>query len=173
MEKYKYTPNYCEENIWQLCKHPALQLMERYVLIISNKAKNCPIYHQKSGKDGEPVWWDYHVVLLAKDGRESWIYDFDSTLEFPVKTYDYLKLGFPAEKVNVEDLPLFKVIPSKTFVKEFHSDRSHMVADDGSWIFQPPKWPRILSETRMDIKDLKDFANSRQEICTLYEMFLT
>lgn len=42
-----------------------------YVIFISSECKRTPVWHQKAGIDGEPVLWDYHVVLVAKGISES------------------------------------------------------------------------------------------------------
>lgn len=38
---------------------------------------------------------------------------------------------------------LFRVIPARTFLDSFASDRSHMMRADGSWVAAPPAYPAI------------------------------
>jgi len=143
-ESFKYTANYCEENIWHLCQHPLLADYSKRVLIISNSAKNCPFHAQKSAVGNQPVWWDYHVVLLASKDGLNFIYDFDSTLPFPSLLTDYLNHTFPNPDLWIsKDLPHFKSIASEDYINNFYSDRSHMKDSLGTWIFIPPVWPTI------------------------------
>lgn len=174
MESYKYTQNYCEENIWHLCQDPRLTDYSKKVLIVSNNAKNLPFYNQKSSQGDLPVWWDYHVILLASKGDVQLIFDFDSTLDFPTSLEDYLRKTFVNHSNWIEkDLPHFKSIEAKDYLEKFFSDRSHMKSSDGQWIFAPPAWPNIEGQGDLVLSDLLDFSeNSNQEIFSLDEMHL-
>jgi len=170
--EYKYTVNYCEENIWHLCQHPLLEGFSKNVLIISNSAKNCPFYAQKSAEGNLPVWWDYHVVLLATKDGVNFIYDFDSTLPFPSPLTDYLSQTFPNSDVWLsKDLPGFKVIDAAIYINKFYSDRSHMKDDSGNWIFTPPAWPAITNGGDIMLYDLMNFSEKCQDqLLSLQEM---
>jgi len=172
LEGFKYTANYCEENIWHLCQHPSLVGYTKRVLIISNNAKNCPFYSQKSAVGDLPVWWDYHVVLLASKEGSNFIFDFDSTLQFPSPLSHYLNHTFPNSDLWLsKDLPSFKSIASEVYIKEFYSDRSHMKDSSGSWIFTPPVWPTIGNEGNLMLQDLMNFSEKCQEqLLSLEEM---
>lgn len=161
MKNLKYTPNYCEENIWQLCQHPDLKDAQRRVLFISSLSRNSPLHFQKSAQGEMPVWWDYHVILLAsKDGHHS-IYDFDTTLPFPSEAEQYLKSTFQeVPMMKADDRPLFKIIESDDYITGFHSDRQHMKDQEGNWIFEPPSWPLILSEGALRLESLMDFTTT-------------
>lgn len=163
-EAFKYTANYCEENIWHLGQHPLLDEYSKNVLIISNSAKNCPFYAQKSAVGDLPVWWDYHVVLLASKNGISFIYDFDSTLPFPSPLTHYLNHTFPNADIWLsQDLPVFKVIEAESYIESFYSDRSHMKDSAGNWIFTPPAWPTITNGGKIMLYDLMNFSEKCQE----------
>ncbi|WP_185974292.1 protein N-terminal glutamine amidohydrolase [Litoribacter populi] len=169
---FSYTANYCEENIWHLCLHPSMEGLLKHVLIISNEEKKCPLYAQQSAHGNDPVWWDYHVVLLADKDGDQLIFDFDTTLTFPVSLQDYLKHTFP-NSVNwlTEDLPLFKSIPAADYIRSFSSDRSHMKDVGGEWIFTPPIWSPIASDGKLLLQGLRDFtAECKEQRLTLGEM---
>ncbi|HSJ68227.1 MAG TPA: hypothetical protein VK921_11150 [Anditalea sp.] len=173
LEAFKYTANYCEENIWHLCQHPLVEGYSNKVLIISNSTKNCPFYCQKTSQENQPVWWDYHVVLMTtKDGVHH-IYDFDSTLAFPSLMCEYLNFTFPNSDIWLsKDLPFFKVISSEVYIKTFNSDRNHMKDASGSWIFEPPNWPPIQGGNSL-LQDLMNFTeNSQEQLISLDEMQL-
>jgi len=171
-DSFKYTANYCEENIWHLCQHPSLSGYSKQVLIISNSLKNCPFYAQKSAQGYSPVWWDYHVILLASKGGAHWLYDFDSTLPLPSSLNDYLNHTFPnSENWLQKDLPFFKAIPAEDYVSSFSSDRSHMIDIAGNWIFTPPIWSPIAGDGNLSIQSLMNFSEKYQEqLFSLEEM---
>ncbi|MEX2513195.1 MAG: hypothetical protein WD398_09835 [Cyclobacteriaceae bacterium] len=173
---FKYTKNYCEENIWHLCQHPDLEALDKKVLIISNETKNCPFWQQKSTADLGPVWWDYHVVLLALDSGIWSIYDFDSCLEFPISLVTYLHQTFLLEIFRQEHLPFFKCLPATTYINSFSSDRSHMKDTEGNWIFTPPSWPIIEhgQSHKLEMEEMMDFSlASSQNIIHLDELKAT
>jgi protein N-terminal glutamine amidohydrolase len=171
-ESFKYTANYCEENIWHLCQEPNLTGYKKSVLIISNDFKNCPFYAQKSGQGTSPVWWDYHVVLLAYKEDEHLLFDFDSTLPFPSSLSDYLRFTFPnSENWLDRDLPFFKAIAAEDYACSFSSDRSHMKDGAGNWIFAPPPWEPIVNVGILSLQDLMIFSEKCQEqLFSLQEM---
>ena len=165
----KYTENYCEENIWQLCQHPDLKEFSKKVLFISNQSKNCIFHFQKPAIGNSPVWWDYHVVLLASQNNQCLIYDLDSTLNLPSELQDYIEktFGSPLDGNH----PEFKVIDSDNYVTGFCSDRRHMQDPIGTWIFEPPHWPLIETKNHLPIQELMDFSEkSKQRIFSLEEM---
>jgi protein N-terminal glutamine amidohydrolase len=158
---YQYTANFCEENIWHLCQNDELAAFEKTVLIISNKQRNCPLWHQKSAVDLGPVRWDYHVVLLATRKSERLVYDFDSTLGLPTSLQDYLNQTFKPESPSWEtDKPLFKAIDADKYINSFYSDRTHMLNSEGDWVFVPPHWPLIKSMGELPLPELLDFSFS-------------
>lgn len=164
IKTFKYSENFCEENIWHLCQNPELDGFTKKVLIISNSSRNCSFRFQKSPNGDEVVWWDYHVVLLASNHESQLIYDFDSTLEFPSSLKSYLEATFPTDhSQESKDLPGFKAITSGDFIHSFISDRGHMKDDHGNWISTPPKWPAIGKSGGLPLPELLDFTNSSKE----------
>ena len=157
--EYPYTPNYYDENIWQLCKHPKFAALEKYVLIVSNEDRYCHLHHHGDGL----VIWDYHVMLLVKEA--TWVvYDLDSTLPLPSPLAPYVEKTFTSEEEKY--LPRFLVIGAEDYVRRFNSDRSHMIDDQGNWKFTPPEWPMIKSnDPEYDLGSLIDFkAQAEQTI---------
>jgi hypothetical protein len=96
----EYTSCYCEENIYRLAKKfvddpVKAQEVNYFVVFISSMSKATPIWGQRARSDNpdEPVLWDYHVILLAHytDGADSVVYDFDCTMQFPVRSLEYFQ----------------------------------------------------------------------------------
>jgi len=171
INSFKYTENYCEENIWQLCQHPDLMEYTKKVLFISNQSKNCAFHFQKSAIGDAPVWWDYHVILLASKNNRQLIYDFDSTLSLPTELQNYIDSTFesPADGNH----PEFKSIESDHYVSGFNSDREHMKDAGGNWIFEPPLWPIIETDNELPLQELMDFSGtSKQTIFNLAELMV-
>lgn len=143
-----------------------------FAVFVSCESKQTPIWHQKLGSIGEPVFWDYHVILVAKgltlsslnrlcsmneifesndsttshqeeDTKMScidtdvvrdqatasealvpYVFDLDSDLRFPSVFERYFQLSFrPEVPVSVEQQQQFRVVPAKTFLDNFSSDR--------------------------------------------------
>jgi hypothetical protein len=158
----KYCPYYCEENIWHLCQNESLLAHSRKVVFISNKNQCVAIKNQKSGN---PVYWDYHVVLLFKDA--SWkIADFDTLLPFPCVAKEYLSGSFIADETST-----FRVVDADYYTKHFASDRRHMINQDGVYLQQPPPWEKIGSG--FNLWDFVDVSNSEHgQLYDLNEMYV-
>lgn len=143
-ESCKYTPYYCEENIWHLCQDPLFKDGACFVIFISNPAMQCVFYKQRLGGIVEPVVWDYHVIFLSR--AEDWlVWDLDTLLPFPCPLPDYLSETFP-DPVPDWASPLFKIIPVDYYIENFYSDRSHMKDGKDGFIQPPPYWPPIRPE---------------------------
>lgn len=172
IKNFKYSANFCEENIWHLCQNPELKGFSKSVLIVSNPAKNCPFRFQKSVFGEEVVWWNYHVILLAVFNNLSLIYDFDSTLSIPLNAVEYLKKTFDEkDHLRAEHLPLFKSITAIDYVDSFFSDRSHMMDEQGNWLSSPPDWQIIGKNKNLPLAKLQDFSStSEQKIYNLQEL---
>ncbi len=172
IKEFKYSANFCEENIWHLCKNPALDDFSKKVLIISNSRSYCPFWFQKSPNNDETVWWNYHVILLASKSGSTLVYDFDTTLTVPISGSEYMLLTF-GETVNFEAdlLPCFKVLDASDYLNSFVSDRSHMRDQHGNWLSPPPHWPSIGKNGDLPLPSLMDFSQSSKErIYSLEEM---
>lgn len=173
IKTFKYSENFCEENIWHLCQNPELEGFTKKVLIISNSSRNCSFRFQKSPNGEEVVWWDYHVILLASNQESQLIYDFDSTLEFPASLKNYLDATFQIDQNrDGKELPVFKAIKSEDFIHSFISDRGHMKDDQGNWLSSPPKWPAIGKSGSLPLPELLDFTlSSKEKIFSLEEIY--
>lgn len=172
IKEFKYSANFCEENIWHLCQNPALKLFSKKVLIVSNSSKYCPFRFQKSLHGYEIVWWNYHVILFASNEGQSFIYDFDSTLSIPLSGIEYIERTFRRHE-NWEEihLPCFKAIAAEEYINSFTSDRSHMKDAEDNWLSTPPKWPAIGNTGDLSLPSLLDFTDSSKErIYNLDEM---
>ncbi|CAG8479621.1 3127_t:CDS:2 [Paraglomus occultum] len=168
--EHKYTPNYCEENVYHLC-HKFLALSgsqleeddangeitspasEVYVVFITNEWSSIPLLRQRAGAGLNAegfVCWDYHVILLyteAENGQKkrSWVYDLDTVLPFPCEFETYRRSAlarFPQRELQRK----YRLIPAKTYLEVFASDRSHMLQEDGSWKAPPPAYPPISTD---------------------------
>ena len=83
--KFQYCSLFCEENVYKMAQQfreidssisssiPSLpSLSERfYVIFISSKCEQTPIWHQRACEGTHPVLWDYHVVFLMRSVRPS------------------------------------------------------------------------------------------------------
>lgn len=142
-QEYKYTPCYCEENIYHLCKlDPDLT-----PIFISNCNKTVPFFNQKSLPT---VVWDYHVIGI----KQNLVFDFDSALGFPIDWNIYKEQSLGTRKLPLEFERFYRVIPNNVFLKVFSSDRSHMKNKDGIYSSTPPEWPCIINEIGANTLDL-------------------
>ncbi|XP_053469160.1 protein N-terminal glutamine amidohydrolase isoform X3 [Ictalurus furcatus] len=137
---------------------------DRYaVLVLLIMVLSCvmqiPIWKQKSSRGGEPVIWDYHVVLLHFNPQaQSFVYDLDTTLPFPCPFDVYSREAFQSDELlKPEFQRKMRVIPAVTYLKKFASDRSHMKHSNGTWRMSPPPYPCI--ETTECKMNLDDFIN--------------
>ena len=117
--------------------------------MLNQRAAKAPYY---------PIIWDYHVVLLV-EAKINFIVDFDTTLSFCNDFNFYLNQSFLDETLlDVDVMPLFKVIPSDVYKTHFSSDRSHMKAGKG-WYAPPPDWGPIgvKASNLSDFTDMNNF----------------
>ena len=129
-----------------------------FAVFITNPVKTTYICYQKSGKPNKLglVIWDYHVIFLQKlENNAVFVYDLDSSLPFPCEFNEYFQkaLGFQMKgKPNT----YFRVCESRVFLKEFSSDRSHMMKN-GEYLSKPPYWECIGKGNNLPkYLDLKD-----------------
>lgn len=129
INSYKYTPLFCEENIWKLIEALYLNKLANpiHVLFIINRSSSIAIFNQKRSLNQKPVIWDYHVILTAQIENSTVVFDFDSKCEFPVDIKEYFNDTFPVN-VSLYDsyIPMIKVIKAQDYLSHFHSDRQHM-----------------------------------------------
>jgi protein N-terminal glutamine amidohydrolase len=136
-----YWPYYCEENVRRLCEHPATAGRAPAAVFVRSASGECLVWHQRAaaGPD-EPVFWDYHVVLLVADPWEIW--DLDSTLGCPTPAATWLRRSLrPELALPPSHRPRLRVVPAEAMIAGFASDRRHMRGPDGAWLSPPPPWP--------------------------------
>ncbi|KAM3725956.1 Protein N-terminal glutamine amidohydrolase [Dirofilaria immitis] len=142
-----YTPMYCEENIWKLCKKISVlpgELNCCSAVFISNKNGMVPLWKQRmaAAKGRDYVIWDYHVILLYSKLNSALIYDFDTTLTFPCDARIYWTETFRL-KLNANYDRYFRVINGSDYLQHFSSNRSHMLEANGNYKAPVPSWPTI------------------------------
>ena len=141
---FRYQAYYCEENAWWLARAPELADVTRWVVFVTNRERQCPIWHQRAGGPDDPVIWDYHVVVIASGKAGLQVYDLDTTLGFPVDLSVYLDRAFPDVSAwGPRYQPQFRVVRSEELLARFASDRRHMRDKTGGWQAPPPPWPPI------------------------------
>jgi hypothetical protein len=141
---FLHQPFWCEENVWHLAQHPAVaDAREAVVLVLTGAGAQVACWQQKAGPEGEPILWDYHVVLATR--FERWqLWDLDGRLGCPVAASDWLRATFPRPSVvPARFQPRFAVIAAADYVARFGSDRAHMRDDRGRWRKPPPPWAAI------------------------------
>jgi protein N-terminal glutamine amidohydrolase len=137
-----YQPFYCEENVWLLAQDQRCGPGERLVALITGAQGHVAMWQQKLAEaPGEPVLWDYHVVLFVAD-RAGWnAWDFECTLGMPIPAATWLTSCFPyQDRIPPRYQPRFRVLPAAEYVATLRSDRSHMRQDDGTYAKPPPSW---------------------------------
>ena len=144
-----YTACYCEENVHNLVTSRAVGAESSCVAFISNAARACPVWWQRSGDPAgaRPVVWDYHVVLIVgAPGGQLRVVDLDSTLDSPCPLETYLlKALQPPLHTDEHSEPRLRVIRTADYVAHFASDRRHMRLGD-EWLAAPPAYPPLAGE---------------------------
>lgn len=154
---FLYTPNYCEENIYFLCKKlcedgiAASDGSDLFVVFISNEKKQTPLWHQKAGQRADGiVLWDYHVICIQKrKGHKStdMVWDLDSSLPFPSPLASYIAETIrPSFELFSEFQRYFRIVHAPIFLRHFASDRRHMKDSGGNWLYDPPAYEAIVAE---------------------------
>ena len=158
---FRYTPRYCEENIWHLAGDPRLGDGELLVALITGEGPYRPFWFQRCMDDPRvPVWWDYHVILLQR--QDVWqVWDLDSTLELPVAANAYLAKTFLNSVIGAGDTDVvLRLVPADYYVEHFSSDRAHMRLPSGEWLAEPPTWPMILRNGRPNLLEWLDIGHT-------------
>ena len=136
-----YQPYYCEENMWLLAQDPRCGDGERLVALITNPSGQFAMWHQRPANGpGEPLLWDYHVVLLVQNhGWQVW--DFECDLGLTVPALDWCNACFPYQHtIRPAYHPHFRVMSAANYVATLRSDRSHMRDAKGNYNKPPPPW---------------------------------
>ncbi len=139
----RYHAFYCEENVWHLLQHASMKDVGAYAVFITAEANTVPLWSQRAGVEAQPVFWDYHVLVVGQTaGWQVW--DLDHVPGAPSAVEVYLDVTFPnVAQWPLEHQPRFRVVDKETFVQTFASDRSHMRGADGAFLEPPPPWPCI------------------------------
>jgi hypothetical protein len=129
------------------------------------------MFYQKASKCVSlPCFWDYHVVLLATSEtlpsvdntgsstvkvdtarvkETTYVLDLDSNLPYPCPLSLYLKETFDYSRFEhwqMPSPPSFRIIPAKTYLKYFYSDRMHMFdRNQQIWLSPPPSYECIMN----------------------------
>lgn len=141
-----YTAFYCEENIWHLAADPRVGVGERVVAVIANETGGVACFGQRAAATlGDPVFWDYHVVLLHRPAGGRWaVWDLDTVHGCPQPASEWLEATFgPPGHLPRAFAPMFRLMTADAWRRTLVSDRSHMRAVDGRWLQPPPSWPPI------------------------------
>lgn len=171
---FPYQPFYCEENVFHLCAHEILGERPRSAVFVSGALGGCVMWNQRAAREvgpggSGPIFWDYHVFVLAEDPWEVW--DLDTTLGMPVPAREYLRRSF-RPGLPRELAPVFRVVPAGEMRALFASDRSHMLRDDGRYERPPPPWPPVSAPERgSNLARFIDMASSfAGEVLSLEEL---
>lgn len=129
-EAFRYTPLFCEENIWWLAKDLAdagIEVDRMQVLLLTNPFQSILLRHQRAAPPGQTQVWDYHVVLRLARDSENQILDFDTCLAFASPEDGYIEHSFPHQSRLPEVYRTWvRTIPAQQYLRHFYSDRSHM-----------------------------------------------
>ncbi|XP_072984000.1 protein N-terminal glutamine amidohydrolase isoform X1 [Typha latifolia] len=155
---FTYTPFYCEENVYFLCKKLSASGiadpvgLDLFVVFISNEEKKIPLWYQKASKtiDGL-VLWDYHVICTQVKRNQGnglvLAWDLDTSLPLPSPLKQYINEAIrPLSFGNSIYRRLFRVVHAPILLRYFASDRSHMKDPLGNWVSLPPTYEPIVAE---------------------------
>lgn len=154
----RHAPYYCEENVWWLAQEPRFAGLPSEAVIISNERRTVAMRSQRASPAGEPIVWDYHVVLAVRSAEDVEVWDLDCTEGAPLSASAWLDASFDLH-VPRQLAPRFRVMASETYVTAFASDRRHMRRADGSWQAPPPPWP-VIGAGAHSLERLIDLADA-------------
>ncbi|XP_071717357.1 protein N-terminal glutamine amidohydrolase [Rutidosis leptorrhynchoides] len=152
--QFHYTPSYCEENIYLLCKKLCedgiADVSELFVVFISNENKHIPLWHQKASHRADGIiLWDYHVICIQKRKGEfvDRVWDLDTSLPCPSTLSSYVSECIrPSFELFSEFQRVFRIVHAPVFLRYFASDRRHMKDSEGNWTSPPPEYQVIVAE---------------------------
>ena len=171
----RYTALFCEENVWWLVRDLvdrgfAAQSID--AVLFSNRPRQVRLRHQRVAVPGATVAWDYHAVVLLREGGRAWIFDLDSRLPFPSPASHYLESTFSAERGLSDTLrALARVVPAASYLARFHSERRHMLGQVPAQAF--PDYPPITAPaenrpiTLLDYLDLDRLLDDGSRVLTV------
>lgn len=170
-QRFRYTPCYCEENIWHLAREDCFREQETHAVLISGKGPCRRLWYQGNAKHPDlPVLWDYHAILLSYR-KGWWVWDLDTTLGLPVSADSYFRKTFLRSNLEAKDTDvILRLIPAAEYVERFSSDRSHMKLPSGAWAASPPEWHMIQNEKETNLLDWLDVSKDGPgQVLTLAE----
>lgn len=169
---FRYTPFYCEENIWHLAQEECFRGQETHAVLISGKGPYRRFWCQGNAEHPDfPVFWDYHAILLSY--RKGWrVWDLDTTLGLPVAADTYFHQTFLRPSLEAKDTDvILRIIAAEEYVERFSSDRSHMKLPSGAWAASPPEWAMIQNERESNLLDWLDVSKDEPgQLVTLAEL---
>ncbi len=137
-----HQPFWCEENIWHLADDATVGDGDRQVVVITGADHHVACWQQRAAEPGEPVLWDYHVVLAVAAASGWQVWDLDTRLACPGPALTWLRSTFPhLAALRTGFRPRFLLIPATEYRRDFRADRAHMRRADGGWQQPPPPWP--------------------------------
>jgi len=140
-QEVDYHPFYCEENIHRLAARTDLIVSPSEVIFVSNERQQVACWFQRAAPPGEPLVWDYHVVLLERAPDGPLIWDLDTRLGAPIPAHTWVANTFQDPGwVRAAFHPRFRITPSAELLATFATDRSHMRTPSGRWRRPPPPW---------------------------------
>lgn len=165
-DAFRYTPLFCEENIWWLAHDLAADGIDTErlkVLFFSNPWQSIVVCNQRHAEPGRAVAWDYHVVLQAELEDGPWIFDLDTRLPFPARRADYLTGTFPVQTALPERYRTqVRLVPAAGYLAHFYSDRSHMAGRIPDRAF--PDYPIIQPAPGVRPIVLADYRDMRKAL---------
>lgn len=131
-------------------------------MLLTNEIQQTFVRQQKAGPnaaDGFCVRWDYHVIFIVREGTDVRVYDHDSRLPWGTPFPEYYEKSLKTEPGELKTL--FRVVPSKVFLENFASDRSHMlhlVKGVMRYTSPPPSYPPIKN-SKNETNNLKEYLD--------------
>ena len=114
------------------------------------------IFNQQFTYPGQPLVYDYHVILKYQPYDEAaLVFDFDTFLPFPCDWYGYQQASFPTPtSLSDDEQMIIREIPADEYLSCFSSDRSHMTHLPAE---EQPPYPCIQASDPQCNIDLKEY----------------
>ena len=165
-DQHRYTPHFCEENIWWLAwtlRNDGVAMSAMRIWLFSNADASVALLNQRAAPVGGVMAWDYHVVLVVEQGGRRRVFDFDTRLAFPSVASDYLANAFPPQR----QLPgkwrtWVREIPAAAYLSRFYSDRRHMQGHVPASAF--PDYPPIKPQDRRRAIPLANYRDMSRDL---------
>ncbi len=161
-DTFRYTPLFCEENIWWLAHDLIARGIDETALEVwffINQGASVLLFQQGRADAHAPVLWDYHVVLRERSEDTDRVFDFDTRLPFPLASDRYLTATFADQATLAAHYRAqVRQVAAAHYLQHFYSDRSHMHGQvprsafpDYPIIQPPPGQPRIALAHYRDV----------------------